>query len=267
MAIKLGCSTILYGGHLLETALVGIKKAGYEAIELCCIPGMAPHFWPKLTDEALKQIRKKVDDAGLAIESVGASGACGDLDATKSTLRAAAVLGAPCVTTATGGKSDDDASFAEVIKQWREYAKAASEAGVKLSVKPHVRAAVYHGPSSVRFMKELDTQWVGINYDPTHIYRTPSNEDPIATLKQVAPYILTTRFRDCAGRELNIGPVEKQVCGNGVLDIPAYFAALKEVPNLKYVTLEIVGTAGFGQEQVQDVVTKCAQYVRDKKLV
>lgn len=116
-------------------------------------------------------------------------------------------------------------------------------------------------------MKELDTQWVGINYDPTHIYRTPSNEDPIATLKQVAPYVLTTRFRDCAGRELNIGPVEKQVCGNGVLDIPAYFAALKEVPNLKYVTLEIVGTAGLGQEQVQDVVTKCAQYVRDKKLV
>ncbi|MCZ7645101.1 MAG: sugar phosphate isomerase/epimerase [Planctomycetota bacterium] len=267
MAIKLACSTILYGGHLLETALEGIKKAGYEAIELCCIPGMAPHFWPKLTDEALKEVRKKVDASGLAIESVGASGACGDLNATKATLHAAAVLGAPYVTTATGGKSDDEPSFAEVVKTWREYAKAASEEGAKLSVKPHVRAVVYHGPSSLRFMKELDTNQVGLNYDPTHIYRTPSHEDEIQTLRDVKDYVFTTRFRDCAGRDLNIGPVEKQVCGQGVLNLPPYFAALKEVPNLKYVTLEIVGTAGSSRTEVQSVVERCAEYVRKNGLL
>ena len=39
-----GCSTILYGGHSLETALDGIRKAGYAAIELCAIPNMADHL-------------------------------------------------------------------------------------------------------------------------------------------------------------------------------------------------------------------------------
>lgn len=265
--LKLGCSSLLYGGHLVETALDEIRDAGYEAVELCCIGGMAPHFWPKLTKQALTEIKKKIADRGLVLESVGASGCCGDLEATKTVLGAAATLGAPCVTTATGGKSDDEANFKEIVETWRGYAKAASEAGVRLSVKPHVRSAVYHGPTTLRFLKELDTTWVGVNYDPTHIYRTPSNEDPTATLKQLAPHVLTARFRDCAGRELNIGPVEKQVCGEGVLDIKGYFAALKDVPNLKYVTLEIVGAVGMERAQVRSVLDRCAKYVKDNNLL
>ncbi len=265
--IKLGCSTLLFGGHLLDDALDGIKKAGYAAVELCCIPGMAEHFSTILTPEALKKVKQKVADRGLVIESLGASGAAGNLDSVKRVLAAAAILGAPAITTATGGKSDDEASFAEVVKQWKDYAKAAADANVKLSVKPHVRSAVYHGPSSLRFLKELDTQWVGINYDPTHIYRTPSNEDPVATYKQLAPHILTTRFRDCAGRELNIGPVDKQVCGCGVLDIPAYFAVLADAPNIQYVTLEIVGASVLELAKVQDVIERCAKYVHEKNLL
>lgn len=266
-SIKLGCSTILFGGHLLDSALDGIKKAGYAAVELCCIPGMAEHVSTILTPEALKIIKSKIADRGLAIESIGASGVCGNVDSLKRVLSIAATLGAPAITTATGGKSDDEPSFAEVIKTWRDYAKAASEAKVKISVKPHVRAAVYHAPSSLRFIKELDTQWVGINYDPTHIYRTPSNEDPVASFTALAPYILTARFRDCAGRELNIGTVDKQVCGNGVLDIPAYFAVLNQAPSLQYVTLEIVGSSGMELAKVQDVIDRCAKFVNEKKLL
>src|SRR3989337_3044335 len=42
--VELGCSTILYGGHSLDDALAGIEKAGYKAIELCAILGMADHI-------------------------------------------------------------------------------------------------------------------------------------------------------------------------------------------------------------------------------
>ena len=44
--MELGCSTILYGDHSLEVALERIKATGYKAIELCGIPGMAPHLNP-----------------------------------------------------------------------------------------------------------------------------------------------------------------------------------------------------------------------------
>src|SRR5476651_1444227 len=122
--IKLGCSTLLYGGHLLDDALDGIKQAGYAAVELCCIPGMAEHFSLLLTPEALKNVKKKLTDRGLVLESIGASGACGNLDSLKRVLNAAAVLGAPAITTATGGVSDDEKSFEETVKTWRDYAKA-----------------------------------------------------------------------------------------------------------------------------------------------
>ena len=265
--IKLGCSTLLYGGHLLDDALDGIKKAGYAAVELCCITGMAEHFSLLLTPEGLRNVKKKIADRGLTLESIGASGACGNIDGVKRTLAAASALGAPAITTATGGVSDDEKSFAEVLKTWRDYAKAAADAKVKISVKPHVRSAVYHAPTSLRFLKELDSPWVGVNYDPTHIYRTPSNEDPVASYSALAQHIFTARFRDCAGRELNIGPVEKQVCGNGVLDIPAYFKVLPQATNLEYVTLEIVGAGGMELSKVQDVVERCAKYVNEKKLL
>src|SRR5205823_3635462 len=144
---------------------------------------------------------------------------------------------------------------------------AAAEAKVKISYKPHVRAAVYHAPSSLRFLKELDSPWVGVNYDPTHIYRTPSNEDPTASYSALAKHIFTARFRDCAGRDLNIGGVEKQVCGNGVLDIAGYFKVLPQATELEYVTLEIVGACGMEFSKVQDVVERCAKYVNEKKLL
>ena len=70
----LGCSTILYGGYDLDTALKGIRKAGYEAIELCAIPGMAPHISCDMSPNAAREVKAKVADYGLMIESIGASG-------------------------------------------------------------------------------------------------------------------------------------------------------------------------------------------------
>ena len=174
--LKLGCSTLQFGGHLLEQSLDGIRLAGYQAVELCCVPGMAHHFWPALHKDALAILKGQIAARGLQLESIGGSGACGSLESVKQTLAAAAALGAPFVTTGAGGKSNDEESFKGVVKAYKEYAKVAADLGVRLSVKPHVSHAVYHGPSSLRFINELDTQWVGINYDPTHIFRTPTTK-------------------------------------------------------------------------------------------
>ena len=71
MCVKdLGCSTILYGGFSLEQALEGITKAGYQAIELCARPGMAPHLEIGKTASYYKAIKAQVASYGLAIESI-----------------------------------------------------------------------------------------------------------------------------------------------------------------------------------------------------
>ena len=59
-SIKLGCSTILFGGHLLDSAPLEERP-----VELCCIPGMAEHVSTMLTPEALKNMKSKISDRGL----------------------------------------------------------------------------------------------------------------------------------------------------------------------------------------------------------
>ena len=106
--MRLGCSTIVFGGFSLEQALTSIKAAGYDAIELAAIPSMADHLPVDASDADYRAIGQRVVDAGLAIESIG--GSTNLLDpASRSRftalLRAASLLGAPAVTTALPPKA------------------------------------------------------------------------------------------------------------------------------------------------------------------
>src|SRR6266566_4197248 len=98
--LQLGCSTLLYGALPIGTALTGIRDAGYKAIELCAIQGMAPHLPDDLSDSQYREIARKVADHGLAIESLGVSTNILEGQAAYRLcrlLRAAAALGAPYI--------------------------------------------------------------------------------------------------------------------------------------------------------------------------
>src|SRR5688572_2288478 len=180
--MEIGCSTILYGGHPLDTALDHVKRAGYKAIELCAIPGMAEHLSDGASHDELRAVRRKAQDRGLAIESVGASTNVLDPERRARFVRlieAAGVLGAPAITTGSGGVSDDPASFEETVAVWQELAPIAAENGVRLSVKPHVRAAVYSTPTALRFVERVP---VGLNFDASHFWR--AHETPQESLRQ-----------------------------------------------------------------------------------
>ena len=144
--MQLGCSTILYGALPLDTALEGIQRAGYKAIELCAIQGMAPHLPDFLPIEGYLEIGKKVADRGLVIESIGNSTNILDGQAAfrlSRLIHAAAVLGAHYITTGPGGKSDDEESFKKVVGTLGELAKTAGEYRVMISLKPHVGNAMW----------------------------------------------------------------------------------------------------------------------------
>ena len=258
--MEIGCSTILYGGHDLNTALQRISATGYKAVELCAIPGMSPHLSLGESEGYYAEVKSKAADAGLEIESIGASGTFGERDTFLKVLDAAAAVGAPLVTTGAGGSMDDDASFAEVVVAVNSVTPACASRNVKLSVKPHVNNAVYDTDSAYRFVQEVDTDWVGINYDPTHVWRNGKMEIPENTVGKILDWIISLRIRDVKGRQTGIGPVEGQIAPNGDLNLPALADQFKKIPGLTYGVLEIVGTKDYSVEQVDDVIKQSYDY-------
>ena len=263
----LGCSTILYGGFSLEQALESIAKAGYKTIELCARPGMAPHLEIGRSASYYKEIKERVTSHGLAIESIAGTGGIGmDSPEFDAVIEAAEQVGAPVIAEGTGGKSDDEESFKQVVELVNSTAARTSQAGIKLSLKPHVNNAVYSTETARRFMREVNREWVGINFDASHIWRTAVAEDPVKSLQQLKDYIATLRIRDNReSRETSIGPVETQIPGKGGIDLPALTAVMNTIDYTPYVTLEIVGTHGGTDTplaEVQRVVEESIAYLK-----
>ena len=252
--MELGCSTILYGGHPLTSALDGIARAGYRAVELCAIPGMAPHLSPDAPLSQAADLRARLADLGLAIESIGASGTLSAAGAFERLMRLGQALGAPAITTGSGGRSDDEASFREVVATLQRLAEVAAATGVVVSIKPHVNQAVYDTRSAQRFMGEVDPRYVGLNVDASHLLR--AGEEPAAAIRALAPHVATARIRDAVRAVDGPGSVEQQVPGGGHLDMPALAAAIASLPRPRYAVLEIVGARDLPLDAVQSLVER-----------
>ena len=261
--MQLGCSTLLYGSHPLDAALRGIQQAGYKAIELAAIPGMSDHLPAEIyeSDTHLAELKHRIADHGLAIESIGASTNLLDAQARARFIRlmeAGQKIGAPAITTGSGGASDDEVSFQTVMATLNGLAPIAQQTGVKISIKPHVGSAVYSTKTALRMMEQVDPSVIGLNVDASHLWRTPELEIPEETIPKLLPYLVTARIRDTKGREKPIGSVENQIPGGGAMNLPAIINVFKQKPGLEYIVLEIVGThSGHTVEQIDEVVTRC----------
>lgn len=259
----LGCSTILFGGHSRVAALSGIARAGYRAVELCSIPGMAEHVPLGQSPAYYRALGERVRSDGLSIDALGASvdvvAASVELGERERRRRLAALidvaraLGAPLLATSSGGRSDDEASFVEAVAAFRELAVAATDAGIRVAVKPHVGAAVYSTATALRFVEIVDSPALGLNWDPTHLYR--AGERPEDSLAALGPYVLTVRLRDMQTRHGPPRTVEEQLPGNGALDLAAICAGVRELP-IPSAVVEIVGARDYGLDAVQAVAER-----------
>ncbi len=265
--MELGCSTILYGDYSLDVALDGIARAGYKAIELCARPGMAPHLEVGKPDFYYREVRDKIESRGLAIESIAGTGGIGFTgNDFPRFLEVANILGAPFIAEGAGGTQDDEESLKSVVEMLNKTAEVVSKYGVKLTIKPHVGNAIYSADTVLQAMKDVDQEWVGINYDPTHIWRSAPDADPVESLKRIKQYVFTLRIRDNrASRERPIGHVETQIAGKGAMPLPAIADVMKSIERVSYATLEIVGTHGGTNtplEDVQSVVEQSFAYLK-----
>ena len=261
---KIGCNTLLYGGHDLDTALRYIALAGYAGIELSSVPGMAEHAELGRGRDYARALRAQVESHGLECFHLGIHPqqlpeAEGQRRLMLS-LELASEMGVPLVLTGTSGYPQTEQAFAEAIAVLARAARRARELGLRLGVKPHVGTPIYNTSSTLAMLRALHEDNVGLDFDVSHIYR--AGEDPAAAFVALAPYVFTVRIRDAASRALQIGPPEIQVPGRGEVDLLGVLRAMQASGYAGDISLDVVGTFDYEPERILALIAETRGWLR-----
>lgn len=252
--MKLGCNTVLFAGADLESALDQVAFAGYEYVELAAIKGMCEHLAPG-ADTA--QIKQQVADRGLTATAIEA--ATTDADRLRQIFELANQVDIQIVNIGSGGVSDDEESTKQSIAHVAELAKIASDFGIRLAVKPHVGQAIYNGATALRLTEEVTEPALGLNFDPSHLFR--ADEEPAEIAQRWGGRIVTSHFRDCGSRERQVGPPPTQIPGRGIVDLPGTLAALQGVGYAGPLNLEVIGAKDYTLAQATSVAAESRGYL------
>lgn len=260
--MQVGCNTLLYGGHPLETALQHIQWAGYDGIELAAIQGMAEHAELGRPTSYARALRSLVDGYGLSIYHLGVHSRLSTpegIERLRLGLRLAHELEVPLVLNASSGEPTPEGLTwaSDTIGQ---LAREASVLGLKLGIKPHVGQAVHDTATARTLIETVRAPNLGLDFDISHSYR--ANEDPIESFRALAPDIFTLRIRDAHSREPRIGPPETQITGRGVLDLPGFLRAVKASGYAGDLSVDIVGTKGYPEARIMAIIAETRGYLR-----
>jgi sugar phosphate isomerase/epimerase len=122
-----------------------------------------------------------------------------------------------------------------------------------------VGQAIYNGASALRLTSEVTHPALGLNFDPSHLFRADENPDDIA--KSWGERIVTSHFRDCGSREQKVGPPPTQIPGRGAVDIPATLRALAEVGYDGPLNLEVIGAGSYTPAQASSIAAESRGYL------
>ncbi|HET7560745.1 MAG TPA: sugar phosphate isomerase/epimerase [Limnochordia bacterium] len=262
MAFSIGMNTVVFGSSDLEAALQQVQWAGFECVELACLPGMAAHVDPGMSPEARKEARAAIEASGLRVVAMEAATNILDQDRRAwfiQALELARDLGVPTVSTGTGGQMTD-VDYERSVAAARELAEAGRRTGVRVAIKAHVNQAVHNAKTARSLADAVGSEWLGVNYDPTHLFR--EGDDVLAALDVLKGAIAHVHFRDVAGGGKQIGPPETQAPGCGVLDLGAIWRKLHAIGYDRAVDLEIIGAHGYEPERASALAGQARGFFR-----
>jgi 3-oxoisoapionate decarboxylase len=256
------------GRHALGLDNFAVRAMGWKAPQLVdyaaslgCDSLFITDFdaFESMEDAALRAIRRQADGKGLRIQLGTWS-----IDPTSKAfrpkwgtaeehlalgIRAAKALGSPVLRVVLGTFEDrlTDGGIArhvaQVVTVCRSQKGRAVDAGVKIAVENH--AGDMHSTELAQLVEAAGKDFVGVNLDSGNALWTL--EDPIESLRTLAPYVLTTSLRDSAVWETPKGAaVAWTAMGEGQIDLKAYFAAFREL--CPGVPVHIETISGFNRE-------------------
>lgn len=243
--MKLGANSVLFGGFDLPTAFEHIALAGYDGIELSAIEDMSEHLVLKNWRSLAPTIKQLAADFGLELLAIEQPSQ--DPAIMEQAFQAAVELGIPVINCGPGGKANDEASLQQSIESIGRLALLAERYGVTLCVKAHVRASIFNTPTTLRLMEAVTSPALGINMDPSHLYR--AGENPVEAIRAIIGRVKHVHIRDCKGRQPGPGKPEDQANGRGDIDLLGYVSALHAGGYAGPLDLEVIGAKNYSLVQ------------------
>jgi len=252
--MKLSFSTNAFAKVSLFEALRTIAGIGFEGVE---IMADAPHVWPLEGGEAeWRRIRESAEALGLAVCNVNAfmmkrvdgihhpSWIETDAKArslrrahTEASLRFAAALGAPSISTEPGGPVPVGMTREEALALFREgllgAAPLAESLGVRLLIEPEPGLLLTGLPETLSFLDRCPSSALGVNFDAGHFFC--EGEDPARMALEFPRALEHIHIEDIARDRVH----RHLIPGLGAMDFKAFFDALRFVDYRGFVTVEL----------------------------
>jgi sugar phosphate isomerase/epimerase len=256
--MQLAFSTNAYLRYSFAEAVRRLAAIGYQGVE---IMADVPHAWPAcLLDEQKQAIRGILAEHRLGISNMNAfmMNAISDprqrywhpswiepdrhyrqirIDHTVRSLTLARELGAPSITTEPGGPVAPGESWATALRLFVEGLKPvlqhAEKEGVLLLIEPEPGLLIETGDQFEELMGQLDSPAVGLNFDMGHFYCV--GDEPAPTVRRLARYIRHFHLEDIAASRVH----HHLVPGEGAINFPATFQAIREIGYDGWVTIEL----------------------------
>jgi sugar phosphate isomerase/epimerase len=253
--IKLGVNSVLYKEFSFAEAAKHIAACGYDGVEIAAIQGMCEHLDLSRWKEQKNELQAIVQENGL--EFLSTEVASLSEERLLPAFEAAAEIGIPIINIGPGGKAGVEEDLSASIDKLACLSETAGSYGVTLCVKAHVGNAIYNTPTTLQAMRDISSAAFGIDMDPSHIHR--ANENAEEALSAVLSRVKHVHIRDCKGREQGPGPIERQACGRGDIDLFNYCKAMVNGGYNGPVVLEVIG-AGPGHSLAQVSIVAAESY-------
>lgn len=263
--MKLGVFTVLFGTKPFEEMLDYVVSLGIDAVEIGtgAYPGNAYCNPEELLASAkkLQAFKQAIRRRGLTISALSCHGnplhpqqgrAEADHAVFTGTLQLAKRLDVETVITFSGCPGGDAKAtqpnwivspwppeFSKMLAwQWRERvtpywkqaAKAARAAGVRVAIEMHPNFVVYN-PESMLRLREIAPKTIGCNFDPSHMIW--QQVDVVSAVRALAGSIFHVHAKDCRVDRAN-------TMVNGVLDAKSYTREIERS--------SIFRTVGYGSD-------------------
>jgi 3-oxoisoapionate decarboxylase len=200
-----------------------------------------PLHWRDLSRRDLQAVRREADARHLFVEC-GAMGI--SLPEIEKALRACAILGTRVLRSFLGfnrfsHRTDVQRELEYAAEQLRSALPLIRQEGVRLAIENHgdVRSR-----ELVALVEQLDSPHVGVCLDTGNSLCVL--EDPLSAARQLAPFSITTHFKDCAIVGTASGcKIVGAALGEGMLPLPELFRIISEDTGLDRLLIEIPSDA------------------------
>lgn len=252
--MKLAFSTNAFKRYSLEDSIQEIAKIGYGGIEVLCD---VPHAYPPhFGDRQTRSLKSTLASCNLQISNLNAFTlyAIGDVyhpswieddrharemrvKHTIDCIRLAKKLGAKHLSTEPGGPAPPSADPRQLERIFftglARAARVAEEEDVQVLVEPEPGLLIENSRQYKRFMKNIGSDHVRLNFDIGHFYCV--NEEPAKLVCELSEYIGHFHLADIASSRVH----NHLIPGRGSIDFRPVFDAMDDIGYDGFVTVEL----------------------------